>query len=261
MNSKVFDSIHQWFDVYTRSFADEQGQLAFTFRIKVDHSRRVAGIMERMARDMGLKDDDVRAAHVLGLLHDTGRFSQYAEFHTYNDLKSVNHGLRGVEIMDAFQVLSAVAPDDRLRIEAGIRYHNEHHLPDDVLPFVKMIRDADKLDICRTMLAMRESGELLKYPELMFSIDMEGPPNPAAVAELRAGQTVSYGHVKSMADFLMTLLSWVYDYNFFVSYHRLKEWRMIEKITGALPSDAEVKQAVGIAARYYEQQLQKTASM
>ncbi len=261
MNSQVFDSIQQWFDVYTRGFADEQGQLAFVFQIKVDHSRRVAEIMEGLARDMGLQDDDVRAAYILGLLHDAGRFSQYAEFHTYNDRQSVNHGIRGMEIMAAFQVLSAVAPDDRMRIEAGIRQHNDHHLPDNILPFVKMIRDADKLDICRTMIVMWESGELLKYPELMFGINMEGPPNPAAVAELRAGQTISYGHIKSMADFLMTLLSWVYDFNFFVSYRRLKEWRMIEKIVAALPSEAGVKQAAGIAARYYEQQLQKTASL
>ncbi|MBU4200478.1 MAG: HD domain-containing protein [Verrucomicrobia bacterium] len=265
MNSQEFDSIGEWFEGYIRLFADGQGILAPMLQIKADHSRRVAGIMEMIARDMELMADDVRTAYILGLLHDVGRFSQYTEFNTYNDRVSVNHGWNGAEIVLKSKVLMGIVPDDGIRIATGIRHHNEHHLSDSIgdgaLLFVKMIRDADKLDICRTMMALWENGELLKYPELVYHIDLKGPPNPMAIAELRAGRTVSYRHIKSMVDFFMTLLSWVYDFNFTVSYRRLAEWDLMGKIVAELPAEIEVQNAAGRAIRYGCQQLQQNLAL
>jgi hypothetical protein len=253
------DSISRWFDGYTRSFEDGQGRLLPMLQIKLDHSRRVADIMQALARDTGLPDDDVRTALALGLLHDVGRFTQFAQYHTLDDRVSVNHGLRGVAVLDEFQPLAGCVMQDRLRIVAGVRCHNAHHLPDDVEPgilyFVKMIRDADKLDICRTLMSAWETGEMLKRPEIVFNIDMEGPPNPAAVADLREKRTVAYAHLRSITDFFLTLLSWVYDLNFSASYRRLAEWNMVEKIARELPPDAQVQEAAQAAVQFYRQQL------
>lgn len=265
MDQNAFDFIGRWFDGYTRSFADGQGRLSPLLQIKADHSRRVAEIMEALARDMELPDEEVRAAHALGLLHDVGRFSQFAQYHTYNDPVSVNHGLRGSEVLERFQPLASCSPEDRRRITEGVRCHNEHHLPDHVkngvLRFVKMIRDADKLDICRTMMSAWKTGELCQRPDFVFNIDLKGRPNPAAVAELRAGRTVSYGHIQSAADFFMTLLSWVYDFNFPASYRRLATWNLVEKIAGELPPDTSVQEAAAAAIRFFHRQLQQNVSM
>lgn len=264
MNAQEFEAIQQWFETYLRRFADRQGILAPMLQIKADHSRRVAGVMDMMAREAGWGEDDGRAAYILGLLHDVGRFSQYAEFHTYIDRASINHGQRGAEVVATAGVLAGIAPDDGMRIMAGIRRHNEHHLSDALgdgdLLFVKMIRDADKLDVCRTMLALWESGELLNYPDLIANVDLKGPPNPMAIAELKAGRTVSYRHIRSLADFFMTLLSWVYDLNFWVSYRRLADWKLPDKMVAALPPAAEVQAAADLAIRFFDQKLHETTA-
>ena len=36
---------------------------------------------------------------VIGLLHDIGRFEQEAQYHTFNDFKSMDHGDYGAEYL------------------------------------------------------------------------------------------------------------------------------------------------------------------
>lgn len=44
--------------------------------LKIEHSKRVAGLCERIAESNGLKQDDLDLAWTIGLLHDMGRFEQ-----------------------------------------------------------------------------------------------------------------------------------------------------------------------------------------
>lgn len=260
MNRDESASIARWFDGYIRSFAEARGELPTVLRIKVEHSRRVADIMEGLARGMGLPEGEALAAQALGLLHDVGRFSQYAEFHTISDRDSINHGARGFEVLERLQPLRNCAPTDRARIAAGVRHHNERHVPERLVPdelfFVKLIRDADKLDIFRTLFEAWETGELSRCPELVMNVPMDGPPHPAAVADLRAGRTVAYAHIQSLADFFLVLLSWVYDLNFQASYRRLADWNAMEKVRGALPRDAGAQEAAASAIVFFRRQLE-----
>ena len=44
---------------------------------KVEHMMRVSEISKRIASDLTLKQEQIKVAELIGLLHDIGRFEQY----------------------------------------------------------------------------------------------------------------------------------------------------------------------------------------
>ena len=55
---------------------------------KVDHSIRVSKLCRSIAEDLSLPKDVIEIAEFIGLVHDIGRFTQWQEYKTFDDLKS-----------------------------------------------------------------------------------------------------------------------------------------------------------------------------
>ena len=68
-------------------------------KLKVDHTYRVAALSERIARSLGLGDDDTNLAWLIGMLHDIGRFEQLKNYGTFSDAESIDHAHYGVELL------------------------------------------------------------------------------------------------------------------------------------------------------------------
>lgn len=259
MNSQEGKKNSKWFDAYARRFTDKDGRLPPMLKLKLDHSRRVADDAAGIGRDLGFDAGDTRTARMLGLFHDIGRFTQFANHQTFRDELSFNHGHRGANIMEKCPALAACSDRDRLRIIAGIRHHNSANLPrglePDVLKFVKLARDADKLDIFFVLYNSWENGDLRRSPDIRLMVKLDGPVNPSALEEIRHRQTVSVANVKSLADFFLLQLSWVYDLNFRPSYQRLVSRKVIDNIAEVLPSSAEIKEQIAAAKQHVKAQL------
>lgn len=262
MKSHEEKSLAKWFEEYVRQFAGQSGSLPPMLKLKLDHSRRVADNAAGIGKDLGFKPEDVRSARILGLLHDIGRFTQFTDHQTLRDEHSFNHGQRGANIMEKCPALADCSARDHRRIIAGICYHNRANLPKglepDILKFVKLARDADKLDIFFVLYSSWKNGDLQRNPDIMLMVKLDGPINPPALDEIRRRQTVSVANVKSLADFFLLQLSWVYDLNFRPSYQRLISRKVIDTIAEALPSTAEIKEHISIAKKHVNKQLSKT---
>lgn len=258
MRAHVANHLEKWFADYVRPFINGNGE-AEVLRIKWDHSRRVAEDMTGIARDLGLAEGDVHTARILGWLHDIGRFTQYAQYRTLRDDRSVNHGQVGLQVLDSAEVLMICEPADREIIRTGTGCHNRQTVPDamdaDVRRFVLMIRDADKLDIMQTLYDVWKNDEIQCHPELILEIDLEGPVNTRVLADIRARRPVAYANIKSLADFFLTQVSWVYDLNFSPSFQRLAQRRLLEQAAEALPKNAAVQAEVAAAARHVRERL------
>lgn len=248
-----------WFAKYTRQFAGASGKLAPMLQLKLEHSRRVAGQAADIAQDLDFAAPARRAAKILGLFHDIGRFNQFARHRTFRDELSFNHGQHGAAIMESCAALKACCARDRRRIIAGIRHHNRANLPagfeTDILNFIKIGRDADKLDIFQILYQSWKNGDLRKSPDITLMVKLDGPINPAALADIRRRQTVSMRNVKSLADFFLLQLSWVYDLNFPPSYRRMLARHVIEQIAEALPESPAVKEQLALAREHANKQL------
>ena len=248
MDSKWLDDLRRWFDAYFEGYIGDGDLTKSMLELKRKHSVMVAGNCRAIASELGWPTGDVIIAEGLGLLHDIARFSQFAEYRTFQDAISINHGERGYEIASALDLVTDLLPDRRQCILDGIRHHNARIVPATVgktsLPFVKLIRDADKIDIYRIMSETLADRRLQAH--LTNALQVKGPDtvSPEALADIRAGITVDNSHIVSAGDFLLMQLSWIYDINYPQTYRRLSESGVFNRIGQALPDTPEVQEIV-----------------
>lgn len=235
--------LRDWFEDYAaRQLADDA---PLPLRMKLEHSRRVAGICRLLAVRSNWSEEDTAWAEIIGLLHDVGRFSQYRAYRTFRDSRSLDHGLHGSEVASSAAPVRALADDWRDCVLLAIRHHNAHHPPDDlparVRPFVDIVRDADKLDIYRVIAETLRDRTYEKHPELLLDIDVQGGLSPEVVAECLRGAVAPYRSIRSLLDVRLLQSSWVYDLNLRAAHALLLERDILEEIRTDLPDTDEVR--------------------
>ena len=111
-----------------------------------------------LAIKKNFSEEDQKLAELIGLLHDIGRFEQVRIYNTFVDKISVNHGEMGVKVLFEDGLIEKFVETreyDNI-IKTAILNHNKGIIDSDVsgkeLEFCKIIRDADKTDICYILL-------------------------------------------------------------------------------------------------------------
>ena len=139
------------FDDYVNNYNSDDGKI----KLKIKHTYNVCKICVEIAQSLHLSKEDIEIAYLLGLLHDIGRFEQVKRYGTFNDAKSINHAMLGVQILfDQGKIRDFIDDDseDEL-IKNAISYHNMYEIPKEIpertAMFSKLLRDADKIDIFR----------------------------------------------------------------------------------------------------------------
>lgn len=89
--------VKEAFAEYTSHYDASDGKI----KLKIDHTYRVAGLCDRIARSLGLSSQDVDLAWLLGMLHDVGRFEQLRQYGTFSDADSIDHAHFATEILFA----------------------------------------------------------------------------------------------------------------------------------------------------------------
>ena len=251
MQQNFLQEIKRWFGEYVNDFRGPDGKLPPLLQLKLEHSLRVAEDARGLAHDLGWSDDDVNTAEAIGILHDVGRFPQYVEFKTLSDRHSINHAERSWEVVDQEIVLSGVSSADCQKIKDAILYHNQIEIPPgiskDSLPFLRLIRDADKLDIFMVFHEMASTDQLQQHPELLFGVPVEGPPNPDLVDLIRAQRNAPFSMIKSLTDFKLIQMSWVYDIHYPPAFDRIDQRNIIGKLESLLPPSPEVREVADLA--------------
>jgi HD superfamily phosphodiesterase len=258
MKTEQMARIRTWYKGYTDSFRTN-GKLHYLLELKVKHSERVAQDCREIASDLGWNSEDVVTAEALGLLHDVGRFSQYSEYETFLDHLSVNHGLHGYNIITKHEVLKQADPREEAVILDGVKLHNIKTIPGDLpvdnLRFIKLIRDADKLDIIKLFRETIREGRHAEMPEIMLNIDMKGPPTRELIKEILETGSGSYKHVHSLADINLMRVAWVYTINYLPSIKRLIERNHFDDTMQSLPDDEEISLIVARVKNFIKERL------
>ena len=137
-----------------KSYTDAYDSSDPKVKLKIDHTYRVADLADKIARSIGLDEEDVDLAWLLGILHDIGRFEQLSRYHTFNDRRSVDHAKLSADLLHEGLGDIFVPKDvDYNLVEKAVRLHNVLELPKDLTKrenmFCDILRDADKIDILR----------------------------------------------------------------------------------------------------------------
>ena len=84
-----------------KDYTDNYDTADVNIKLKIEHTYRVAGIAERIARsgDIDMDEYSVDFCWLLGMLHDIGRFEQFTRYGTFKDAESVDHAELGADIL------------------------------------------------------------------------------------------------------------------------------------------------------------------
>ena len=168
---------------------------------------------KNIMRREGWNAEDAPTGEVVAILHDIGRFPQFAEFGTFRDSESVDHAKRGITVIKELNILNNATFGTATKITDAIRWHNKKAVPDEqeseTTALAHLIRDADKLDIFRVMETAVKDGSIENNPEITWGLDIKGAPNPELVKSILAGKAVEYDLIKGLADFILIQIGWI----------------------------------------------------
>jgi len=245
MEQEQLEKFRVWFDDYVAGFYGDDEFINANIKLKEEHSRRTCEEMEYLARELGLSENRRRIAEAIALLHDIGRFRQFVKYRTYNDPRSVNHCLLGLEVLRQRKALEGVESEERELIEKAIEYHGLKELPDgldgECSLFSKLLRDADKIDILYVVTDYY--AQYRDDPE-GFKLELELPDEPGYSAEVvedvLCGRPIDYNSLRTWNDMKLCQLAWVYDVNFPATLRRIRGRRLLEKIFDFLPETEDI---------------------
>ncbi|MCE5344992.1 MAG: HD domain-containing protein [Bacteroidales bacterium] len=245
MDVKELYDLKIWFTNYVSTFNFSNPDLQQNINLKEEHTKQVCRNIILIGKQIGLNDDELRFAEILALFHDLGRFEQYSKYRTFMDSRSEDHALLGIKILEKHNVLRQF--DDELKdlILSSIRYHNQSLLPQNAekrhLFYIKLLRDADKLDILRIVVGYY-SGSMGKKND---TISLEMPDTPGISQEvyksLILGKTVNIKDVNNLNDLKLLQTGWVFDINFKPTMDYIKRQRSLERMQEVLPQSDEIK--------------------
>jgi HD superfamily phosphodiesterase len=242
-----------WFSGYAKSFTTGEPELDRVFKMKETHTARVCLVLRRLGRRMNLPPRDLELGEIMALLHDVGRFRQYARYRTFRDQDSENHATLGVRVINRHGLLSELNPLEKRHVTRAIAHHNSARVQpiEDAqsLFFLKLLRDADKLDIWRVMIGhlCGRAGRRHIVNEFGFA-DGNGC-TPQALAELRRRRVVPLDAIRTQGDVILFYISWVFDLNFDASYSEVRKGCYIERLAAPLPDTQDIREVVAIAGK------------
>ena len=174
INKKNVDYLKIWFSNYVQTFKTGNENQQRNIALKEEHTLRVCKEILNLGKQLGLNENELYLSETIALLHDTGRFEQYARYKTFVDSQSVDHAVLGVEILEKNHILYSLDEPVQDFILRTILYHNRAALPQEetktCLFFAKLLRDADKLDIWRVFIEYYHMRDKQPNPVVEFGL-------------------------------------------------------------------------------------------
>jgi len=242
MNSEHLSSPAVWFEQFVHRYRDEKGKLPFALELKRAHCLRVAENARTIAGRLSQPKEKIFLAGQCGLLHDVGRFPQYARFGSFHDVDTIDHGRLGLATLEEEGFGKALSSEDRTAIACAVEFHNKKtadlpkDLPEASLFHLLVVRDADKIDILELVLASVARDGFRDLPDMLPSIGPDRRITPAVLDEVLTTQTVSVINLRTVDDYLVMLASWFYDLHFEPARELAAQRRLFDRIRRQLPS-------------------------
>lgn len=233
MTNQINRKISQRFNSYVDGYRDKRGALHPMLQLKLTHSSHVTKNARAIMRGERWPQEDFPTGEVAATLHDIGRFSQFADFKTFQDADSVDHARRGVEVIKKLDILNGATQETVDKILNAVRWHNRKAIPEgqerESAALAHLIRDADKLDIFRVMETAVKDGMIDENPEMTWDLDLKKAPNHKLVESILQGQAVDYGLITGLSDFILIQIGWIISgFHYRTALKMVKERNVIQ---------------------------------
>ena len=237
---QILMALKKWFNDYVGIFSSDDPVIQQNMDLKAGHTSRVCEAILDIGNTLDLSEEDLSIAEISALLHDIGRFEQYFKYRTFSDHRSEDHAELGVKVLMENHVLYDLHPDTADIIIKSIRFHNRASLPEGegerCLFFLKLLRDADKLDIWHVVTDYYKNNGNKRNRTIELDLpDTEEISEPVHSA-LMHGRIAKMSDLRTLNDFKLLQIGWVYDLNFSRTFQIVRENGYLERIRDALPA-------------------------
>jgi putative nucleotidyltransferase with HDIG domain len=244
---------------YCKSFYSAHAEDQQNILLKEMHTSRVCENILTLSSALSLNDNQKLIAETIALFHDIGRFPQYARFKTFRDSVSVNHGLLGAEILLQEKFLQRLSKNEQEIIIESVKFHNAFSVPqkeeEEITFFIRLVRDADKLDIWRVFIEYYESPS----DERASAVGLGLPDIPHyssdVLSTIYKREIVSLSRIDTLNDFKLLQLSWIFDLNYTPSFRMLMEEDYLRRIIKTLPGTEEIRSLELFLTEFVRQKL------
>lgn len=254
MDQHELDNLKRWFSEYCRSFYTQDQADQKNIILKEEHTFNVVRNMAELARHLRLDASAAAAAEAVALFHDVGRFPQYARYKTFRDSISTNHAALGAAVLIERKVLSRLPRSEQDLVVRAVTLHNVFSVPagldEETLRAVKMIRDADKLDIWRVFVEFYGQRDDDRPSAVGLGLPDTREYSPDVLASVVKREMVHLSSLRTLNDFRLLQLAWIFDLNFVRSLELVLERSYIDGLSATLPRADEIAQAVGSIRAY-----------
>ena len=253
-------------------------------KLKIDHTYRVAGLCQSIAKSLNLSEADVDIAWLLGMLHDIGRFEQIRRFGTFSDADSVDHAEFGADLLfkeglirkfaegyyEEYELASSGNEEaeqiiknnehhnkDTGLLELAIRQHNKYRVKEDLTErqrmFCDILRDADKVDIFKV------NADIPM--EIIYDVTTEelksGVISKEVLESFYKRETVLKSVRKSAVDHIVGHISLLFELVYKESYRQAKEQGYVYKLLDFKSNVPEVNAEFYNMRKYVDEFLKK----
>jgi hypothetical protein len=244
--------VKHWFDLYVHQFCTGDERIDSAICLKVKHTKNVALEILDIAHTLHLDAEHCYLAEIVAILHDIGRFEQYLRYHTYSDQKSEDHAALGLEVLAQTGAINQLDTYEQDLIRKVIAHHNRFALPDsddqEFLQLLKMLRDADKIDILHVV--TEHYAGYSRNEAINISLPDTPDISDVIIQCILNNTLVNVKDLKTQNDFKLLQIGWVFDLNFPRTYQLFRQRHYLDKIAAALPNINSVAQAIASARAF-----------
>jgi len=237
MTHDDFLKIEKQFYAYTRPFVD-RAEDAYPFVLKQEHTARVCKAMKMLCASLDLDGPKTARACAAAMVHDMGRFPQFAVFHTYADARSKNHAALGCREIVRSNILSHLSVTDRQLILRAVALHNRPRLSgklgSDLSLLARLLRDADKMDIYKVMKDHYLNSDS-SHGFITYDLHDDGKIPTAAAQLLLETRQNDLSCVNTLNAMRVFQAGMVYDLNFSAAAAAILDMEVIPVLLGGIP--------------------------
>lgn len=235
----LLPKIKTWFEEYVHRYDSNDAVFQENIDLKAEHTRRVCEVIRDIGKSLHLSPKDLYLAEVSGLLHDIGRFEQYQRYRTFADYRSEDHAALGVKVIRENRILDGLDSASAKFLTQAVGCHNKAWLPDGessrCLFFLKLLRDADKVDIWRIVTEYYRDSSNNRNMTIELDLPDIDHISPPVYNALMGGRLVQMSDLKTLQDFKLLQIGWIFDVNFPRTFQIVRENKYLEAIRNALP--------------------------
>ncbi len=217
-------------------YLDNYDRKADKVRLKIAHTYGVTECSRQIAQRMGLSEEDIKLAQLIGLLHDIGRFEQIKRFDSFEP-DVMDHAAFGVEILFEEGMVRQFVREDAWDglIRTAIAKHSDFKLEgiedERTLLHARLIRDADKLDNCRV--------KVVDPVETILGVPAKDVGreeiSPEVMEQFMRKESILSSTRKTKMDYWLSYLAYFFDINFKETLDIIREKRYAERIIDRIP--------------------------